>query len=140
LEVNEAALLPSPGAIESEGRLRRIRLAERLTPHVRHRMKYLDVPVPDVHAFVFHDRGRPTGERAHTLKEFIDILGRTAPERIHEHIQRSDFSRWIAEVFGDRLLATTVRSLEDNYRLNRVPDINDAISQAVRLRYEFLDE
>ncbi len=140
LEVNEAALLPSPGVTESEGRLRRIRLAERLTPHVRHRMKYLDVPVPDPHAFMFRERGHTTGERAHTLKEFIDILGRTAPERIHEHIQRSDFSRWIADVFGDRLLATTVRSLEDNYRLNRVPDINDAVSQAVRLRYEFLDE
>jgi hydroxymethylpyrimidine pyrophosphatase-like HAD family hydrolase len=137
LEVDEAALLP--GAEESEGRLRRIRLAERLTPHVRHRMKYLDVPVPDRHAFIFRERGHFIGEYAHTLKEFIDVLGRTAPERLHEHIQGGDFSRWIADVFGDRLLAMNIRSLEDNYRLNRIPDINDAMSQAVRSRYEFLD-
>jgi hydroxymethylpyrimidine pyrophosphatase-like HAD family hydrolase len=137
LEVDEAALLP--GAEESEGRLRRIRLAERLTPHVRHRMKYLDVPVPDRHAFIFRERDRSTGERAHTLKEFIDVLGRAAPERLHEHIQRGDFSRWIAEVFGDRPLAMNIRSLEHNYRLNRIHDINDAVSQAVRSRYEFLD-
>jgi hydroxymethylpyrimidine pyrophosphatase-like HAD family hydrolase len=139
LEVDEAAMLPGARAEESEGRLRRIRLAERLTPHVRHRMKYLDVPVPDRHAFIFRERGRSTGEYAHTLKEFIDVLGRTAPERLHEHIQGGDFSRWIADVFGDRLLAMNIRSLEDNYRLNRIPDINDAMSQAVRSRYEFLD-
>jgi hydroxymethylpyrimidine pyrophosphatase-like HAD family hydrolase len=137
LEVDETALLPGPE--ESEGRLKRIRLAERLTPHVRHRMKYLDVPVSDCHAFVFRDRGHSIGERAHTLKEFIDVLGRTEPQRLHEHIQRGDFSRWFADVFGDRLLAANIRSLEDNYRLNRIPDINDAINQTVRARYEFLD-
>lgn len=139
LEVDEAALLPASGAEESEGRLRRIRIAERLTPHVRHRMKYLDVPVPDRYAFVFLKRGRPTAARAHTLQEFIDVIGRSAPQDLHDHIQSGDFSRWIADVFGDRLLATTLKSLEDNYRLSRIPDINDAISQAVRARYVFLN-
>jgi hypothetical protein len=33
-------------------------IAERLTPHVRHRQKYVDVPVPDAQAFVFHPNGR----------------------------------------------------------------------------------
>ena len=40
-------------------------------------------------------------------------------------------------MFGDRLLASTIEALEDNYRLKRIPDINDAIIQAVRSRYDF---
>jgi hydroxymethylpyrimidine pyrophosphatase-like HAD family hydrolase len=131
LAVDEAALLPGPE--EAEGRLRRIRLAARLTPHVRHRMKYLDVPIADHHAFVFSLAG---GERVRTLREFVEVLGRTEPERLHDHLQRGDFSKWIAGVFGDRYLATRIRHLEDSYRLDRTSDINDEIISAVRSRYE----
>jgi hypothetical protein len=138
LTAAEVALLPGP--VEAQGRLRRIRLVERLTPHVRHRMKYLDVPVAEFHAFVFREDGRTTGERAHTLKEFIDTVSRIAPERLRPHLHRGDFSRWIADVFGDRPLAATVRHLEDNYRMNRVPDINGAIVEAIRERYAITSE
>ncbi len=51
LERGEAAFLPVTG--DGAGELRRIRLAPRRTPHVRHRTKYLDVPVPEGKAFVF---------------------------------------------------------------------------------------
>jgi hydroxymethylpyrimidine pyrophosphatase-like HAD family hydrolase len=51
LAMDEAALLP--GAEESCGRLTRIRLVQRLTSHVRHRAKYMDVPVANHHAFAF---------------------------------------------------------------------------------------
>lgn len=135
LAVDEVGLLPGPE--ESRGRLQRIRLVERLTSHVRHRTKYIDVPIADHHAFVFSCDGRPTGGTARTLKEFVDILGRTAPECFDTHLQRGDFSRWLADVFGDRQLASTLRHLEGNYRLHRISDINDAIAQAVRERYEF---
>jgi phosphoglycolate phosphatase-like HAD superfamily hydrolase len=128
-----------PGAEEAEGRLRLIRLAERLTPHVRHRTKYLDVPVTDHHAFVFSKNGRPSGERAHTLKEFVDVLGRTDPECLQGHLERGDFSKWIAGVFGDRPLAGRIRKLEESHRLGHVSDINDSIIEAIRARYEFAD-
>jgi hydroxymethylpyrimidine pyrophosphatase-like HAD family hydrolase len=135
LAVDEVALLPGPE--EAEGRLRIIRLAERLTPHVRHRMKYIDVPVADHHAFVFAKNGHPDGQRAHTLKEFVDTLARTESKRFHGHLQHSDFSNWIAGVFGDRPLATRIRQLEDAYRARRIADINEAIIEAIQSRYEF---
>jgi hypothetical protein len=135
LAVDELSLLA--GAEESRGRLRCIRLVDRLTPHVRHRTKYLDVPVSPHHGFVFSRRGEPTGDVARTLKEFIDILGRTVPESIEAHVQHGDFSMWIAGVFGDRQLAAHVRHLEENYRLHRIGDINDAVADAIRSRYAF---
>jgi hypothetical protein len=51
LTVGEAVLLPT--VEEAGGRLRRVRLAARLTEHIRHRQKYLDVPVPAHLAFYF---------------------------------------------------------------------------------------
>jgi hydroxymethylpyrimidine pyrophosphatase-like HAD family hydrolase len=61
LGTNEAALLP--GSEESHGQVRRFQMAPRLTSHVRHRTKYLDMRVLDAQAFVFTDGGR-SGPRA----------------------------------------------------------------------------
>ena len=109
LHTNEAALLP--GALESHGTIRRFQLAPRLTEHVRHRTKYVDMPVADAHAFVFAEGGRP-GPRARTLKQFVDLLSELPSERLAGHLHRHDLSRWIGDVFRDRPLALRIRTLE----------------------------
>jgi hypothetical protein len=67
----------------------------------------------------------------------VDALARTDPKRFDGHLQHSDFSKWIAEVFGDRPLAARIRQMEDAYRARRIADINEAIIEAVQSRYEF---
>ena len=135
LAVDEAALLP--GADEADGKLRRIRLAGRLTSHVRHRNKYVDVPVAARHAFVFATHAGLHGEKAATLREFVQLLDQCPAAAREGHVRRGDFSRWILDVFGDRSLASTRGQLEENWRLGRISDINGAIIAAVRERYEF---
>ena len=135
LAVDEAALLP--GADEADGKLRRIRLAGRLTSHVRHRNKYVDVPVAARHAFVFATHAGLHGEKAATLREFVQLLDQCPAAAREGHVRRGDFSRWILDVFGDRSLASTLGQLEENWRLGRISDINGAIIAAVRERYEF---
>ena len=63
----------APGATESHGTIRRFLLAPRLTAHVRHRTKYVDMPIAETHAFVFAEGGHP-GPRARTLREFVGFL------------------------------------------------------------------
>lgn len=79
LAQNEAALLP--GSEESQGCIRRFQLAPRLTAHVRHQSKYLDMPVTEDRAFIFRIGGRP-GPRARTLKTFIGLLSALPVEEI----------------------------------------------------------
>jgi hydroxymethylpyrimidine pyrophosphatase-like HAD family hydrolase len=62
LRVNEAVILPGPE--ESSGCMRPFEIAPRLTTHVRHRTKYLDMPVTEAQAFVFSADSRPVA-RAH---------------------------------------------------------------------------
>lgn len=130
----EAALLP--GADEAHGEVVRFTVAPRLTEHVRHRSKYLDMPIADAQAFVFGEgaRARP---HARTMKEFMSLLGSQPPSVLQGHLRRHDFSRWIEHVFRDGPLAARVHGIEDwSERDDMARDAAEAISQAIRARYE----
>ena len=134
LRIDQAAILPTTE--EASGALSIVRLAPRITPHVRHREKYIDVPVPAVRAFVFTRDGRPTGAEARTLRQFVELIVSQPTEAFDRHLRRSDFSRWFSHVFGDSVLAGAIRDVEDQYRSGRLRDVNDAIARVVRTRYE----
>jgi hydroxymethylpyrimidine pyrophosphatase-like HAD family hydrolase len=133
LSTTEAALLP--GAEEAHGQVRRFQLAPRLTAHVRHRTKYLDMPVLESQAFVFTGDGRP-GARARTLKECTGLLAGLPTDRLTGHLRRHDFSRWIEDVFRDRSLAAHLRKVEASVETDDPRDVADAVAQAIRARYE----
>jgi hypothetical protein len=137
LALGEAVALPITE--EAEGEVRRIRLAPRLTPHVRHQAKYVDIPVPNGRAFVFWHDGKPAGRRARTLREFAAALDETPVAALQGHLRRGDFSRWIADVFGDYPLAKTVRGLEEDYRAGILPEVAPGVVEAIRQRYQFVD-
>jgi hypothetical protein len=138
LTIGEAALLPI--VEEAGGRLRRFRLAARLTSHIRHRQKYLDVPVPAHLAFYFPEIDMPAGRHVRTLTEFIDLLIQAPRQALDSHLRSHDFSRWIGDVYGDRTLAAEMRLLEEAYEQGRRHDINDALAQIIRDRYERFTE
>ena len=56
LPIGEAAALPI--TTESKGEVTRIRLTPRLTPHIRHAAKYIDLPVSEAESIRFlEERG-----------------------------------------------------------------------------------
>ena len=136
LVMGEAVALPITE--EAAGDVRRIRLSPRLTPHVRHLAKYIDLPVSEGHAFVFWRDGSP-GPRARTLREFVSIVEHFPVTALDGHFQRHDFSNWIMGVFGDYPLAKTLRQIEDDYLAEVKLDVTLSLAQAVRARYELID-
>jgi len=132
LELNEVLLLP--GAQESKTEVLRIRIASRLTPHVRHKHKYLEIPVSEDAAFVFSRDGVPTGQRARTLKELTDVLSGNA-HSFDQHLASGDFSRWVEEVIGDSELAAEIRSMETDWRAGRSDRPCERIARLIRERY-----
>jgi hydroxymethylpyrimidine pyrophosphatase-like HAD family hydrolase len=133
LSLSEAALLP--GAEESHGVIRRFQIAPRLTSHVRHRSKYLDMPVAEPHAFVFAANSG-SGPRARSLKDFVDVLERLPDADLVPYLRRHDFSRWLEHVFRDCPLATHIRTIENRVATDRARDLVNDIARAVRARYE----
>jgi hydroxymethylpyrimidine pyrophosphatase-like HAD family hydrolase len=132
LRVDQAVLLG--GIEESPEAPVRFEIAPRLTFHVRHQHKYLDVPVSERHAFVFRQNGK-TGKRVRSFREFSDAIATTPMQALAGHLSRNDFSRWIGDVFGDRPLAAQVRDVERRYQLGPTADVNDELLQLLRDRY-----
>ncbi len=132
LSTSEAVLFPT--AREAGGRFVRFKVAPRLTPHVRHRHKYADLPVPRRLQFVF--TAAPGAPAAVSLAGFVSILDQLPPAALRDHLQRHDFSRWLAEVFGDDTLARAVAQIEDGHVAGTGTDAGGAIVAAVRERYD----
>jgi hydroxymethylpyrimidine pyrophosphatase-like HAD family hydrolase len=136
LGIDEAAVLPR---IAEEGRLpQRFTIAERLTSHVRHCAKYLEVPLPEERAFIFTHAGQPFGLRARTLKEFVTIQQLLPAAALEGHARRGDFSRWVADVFGDQPLAAAIRKIEKQYRHGGEANLSESLIKPIRERYELI--
>jgi hypothetical protein len=138
LQMDQAAALPVTA--EAGSHLQVFTIGERLTPHVRHRQKYVDVPVSDHQAFVFHSKDRPKTSSAHTLREFVMVLDGFEVTQADGYLRRRDFSRWIADVFGDRALARELHELEREYVESGSPDAVARMVAAIKSRYELTEE
>jgi hypothetical protein len=134
LALGEAAALPITE--EAGASPRRIHLGLRITHHVRHREKYVDVPVPETRAFVFTNRNASNGTRATTLKDFAVALDINPADALEGHARRGDFSRWLRDVFGDYPLALEVQALEERCRTERDTAAVAALASAIRGRYD----
>ena len=137
LRPGQAASLPITA--EAEGRVVLLTVAKRLTPHVRHRQKYVDVPVSEGQAFVFMN-GAVVSSRVRTLRQFVHQIERLPAGVVDPHVQRGDFSRWLRDVYGDYALAADLRAVETQHRDSPSPDTVAKIVDAVRSRYDLLDE
>jgi hypothetical protein len=137
LALNEAAILPGP---VTGAKLLPFKLLPRLTPHVRHRVKYLDVSVGEGLGFVFTSNGKPVGAPASTLREFISALPNLPPGVLEGHAQRGDFSRWISDVLHDHPLSSRVRKVEEEYRQGQIRDLAHPLAALIRERYDLPPE
>ena len=124
---------------EAGGELRLFTIGRRLTTHVRHREKYVDVPVTDNRAFVFSADGRPPFRRARTLRQFVAEIQMAPPAALEDYLQRGDFSRWIGDVFGDYALADELLLHERRFRDGQERDAVAEIVEAIRGRYDLTE-
>jgi hypothetical protein len=95
--------------------------------------------VPANDQFVFWSGDRISGEPARTLHQFTVALEHRSTHDIDGHLQRGDFSKWIADVFGDYPLAGVVCGIERDYRAGELLDVIPKLMDAVRSRYDFVE-
>lgn len=124
---------------EAGGELKMFTIGRRLTPHVRHRQKCVDVPVTESQAFQFAANGA-AAYRARTLRDFVAALEHASEDAVDGYLRRGDFSHWIADVFGDYALADELREQERWYRTGADGDTLPEIVGAIRARYDLTED
>ena len=138
LDRGQAVALPVTE--EARGQLIMFSVGQRLTPHVRHRQKYVDVPVTKGRGFVFGPDWSEPLQRARTLRQFVSALESADIERADRYLRRRDFSRWIDDVFGDHALAEEIRVQEQRYGRGERRDTLVTIVAAIRSRYDLTED
>lgn len=137
IPTGEAVVLPITE--EAEGQARRIRLSPRLTRHVRHMAKYIDIPIPESRGFVFAQSDGTDRERVRTLQDFAATVERRGLSTLDGHLRRGDFSKWVTDVFGDHPLGKAIQGIEEDYRRGRRQNVRTDIGALIRARYRFED-
>jgi hypothetical protein len=94
--------------------------------------------VRDEEAFYFYEAiGKPTGESARSLSDFLEKIKSVKLESLLFHLQRKDFQTWIKKILGDSKLARKMDKIhpshDENLRTriyatveNRIKELRDA--------------
>ena len=66
----------------------------------------------DKEAFHFYeDIGKPTGQSARSLPDFLEKIKSVKLESLQFHLQRKDFQNWFKETLGDSKLANRIEEI-----------------------------
>jgi hypothetical protein len=89
--------------------------------------------VSDEEAFYFYaDFGKPTGERAKNLSEFLEKIKSVKLESLLFHLQRKDFQNWIENTLGDSKLAKKIGRIQPSCNEDLRTKIHSAIENRIK--------
>ena len=115
-------------------------VARRASPHARHLHKYSAKPLPPQQHFYFRAGAEETGRSAANVEEFHREIRRAEGRVVRHHALHGDFSRWIADVLRDEVLAETVRKAERALRHRasayEIESLRTEILAAIQDRYQ----
>jgi len=93
--------------------------------------------VKDKEAFYFYEAiGKPTGESARSLSDFLKKIKSVKLGSLLFHLQRKDFQNWINKVLGDSKLANRIERIP----LSQDEELRTKIQEVVESRLKELGE
>jgi hypothetical protein len=91
----------------------------------------------DEEAFHFYETmGKPTGQSAKSLHEFLDKIKSVKLESLVFHLERNDFRNWIENAIGDQELAKKIEMIPARHD----ETLRMKMQTAVRNRLKELEE
>ena len=121
---------PAEPAVNS-ARVQTFVAAPRMTAHVRHLRKYADAQLPEGRWFFFRSPDGRLAATAASLDEFVQAVRQVDEEVLRFHATRSDFSRWLLDVFADRHLGRQLAKIERRWGREEIDDLRHAIGQLI---------
>jgi hypothetical protein len=89
--------------------------------------------VGDREAFYFYEAvGKPTGEVAKNLSDFLDRVKSVKSESLVFHLERRDFQNWVKQVLGDSKLAEELGNISPLNSEDIRTKIHETVENRVR--------
>jgi hypothetical protein len=93
--------------------------------------------VGDPEAFYFYEAvGKPTGQNAKNLNEFLEKVKTVKAESLAFHLQRKDFQNWVEKILGDAKLAREIGRIS----ATNSDDVRMLVSEIVQHRIKELKQ
>lgn len=93
--------------------------------------------VGEKEVFYFYETiGKPTGQSARNLPDFLDKVKSAKPESLVFHLRRGDFQNWVEKSLGDSELARKLKNMDSSDSTN----VRMSICKAVKNRIKELKE
>lgn len=87
----------------------------------------------DPEAFYFYeDIGKPTGQAARSLQDFIEKANTVKLESLTFHLQRRDFQNWVEKILGDTRLARQLGEIHPTNGEDARTKINETVANRVK--------
>lgn len=135
MHVNVAPMV-SPMKKNTSYRTKRTKEARRQNQRVDIEAVKVLRTVGDQEAFYFYEAvGKPTGEIARNLCDFLDKVKSVKSESLLFHTQRRDFENWIGKTLGDSKLALKLEEISSNN-----DDIRTILCKTIENRMKELGE
>ena len=89
--------------------------------------------VGDKEAFYFYETfGKPTGDSARSLSDFLEKIKSVKLESLVFHLQRKDFQNWVRETLGDCELARKIGRIPSTYDENLRTKIQSTVENRIK--------
>ena len=93
--------------------------------------------VGDQEAFYFYEAfGKPTGQNAKNLNDFLEKVKTVKAESLTFHLQRKDFQNWAEKILGDAKLAREIGRIS----ATNSDDVRMLVSEIVHSRIKELKQ
>jgi len=95
-------------------------------------IKYLRTVNPNESFHFYEAIGKPTGQSASNLAEFLEIVKSVKTESLQFHLERKDFQNWIEKTLGDKTLATRITNTGTKHQGNIRAKIQSMLQKRIK--------
>jgi len=84
-------------------------------------------------SFRFYEAiGKPTGQNASNLTEFLETVKSVKTESLQFHLERKDFQNWIEKTLGDTTLARRIAKTSTRHEGNIRAEIQSTLEKRIK--------
>jgi hypothetical protein len=95
-------------------------------------MRWLRTVNPSESFHFYEAIGKPTGQSASNLTDFLETVKSVKAESLRFHLERKDFQNWVEKTLGDKTLARRIAKTSTKHESNIRARIQSTLEKRIK--------